>query len=125
RYRQSGVIWHEDNEPEWNLTQYIPSTWPGVRPPSVFLESGSALFDEFGLWFTLVRFSDTPVEDFLDAAQALGVPLKLLDVREEKVQHLYERDLVLIRPDQHVAWRGEAVPEDCEEVLRRVIGERS
>ena len=122
RYRDSSIIHHEDNEPEWDLIKYTPSTWPGVRAPSVFLEDGSALFDQFGLWFTLIRFADTPVGDLLGAARERGLPLKLLDIREAHVRNIYERDLVLIRPDQHVAWRGDTTPADAFGIIDKVRG---
>lgn len=122
RYRNSPIICHEDNEPEWDRIRFIPSTWPGVRAPHVFLESGEAMFDLFGPGFTLLRFTDTDVDSVVAAAAERGVPLKLLDVRDANARKIYERDLVLVRPDHYVAWRGDAVPADALAVIDQVRG---
>jgi 2-polyprenyl-6-methoxyphenol hydroxylase-like FAD-dependent oxidoreductase len=122
RYRQSPIIWGEVSEPEWRLLEYVPSTWPGVRAPHIFLEDGRAIFDLFGPWFTLVRFTDASAEPLIQAARERGVPLTVLDVRDEHVHAVYERDFVLVRPDQHVAWRGNAMPTNALAVIDRVRG---
>jgi 2-polyprenyl-6-methoxyphenol hydroxylase-like FAD-dependent oxidoreductase len=105
-----------------SLYSYTPSTQPGVRPPSVFLTDGQALFDLFGYGFTLLRFDDIDVADFAAAAAECGMPLTVVDIREHHVRELYERDLVLVRPDHHVAWRGNAVPDQPKTVIDRVRG---
>ncbi|MDR7156697.1 2-polyprenyl-6-methoxyphenol hydroxylase-like FAD-dependent oxidoreductase [Sphingobium xenophagum] len=122
RYRSSPIICHEDDEPQWQVRSYVPSTWPGVRAPHVFLESGTAIFDLFGPWFTLIRFTDASPEPLLHAASERNVPLTLLDIKEQHVRGIYERDFVLIRPDQHVAWRGNTMPEDPFAVIDRIRG---
>jgi hypothetical protein len=88
----------------------------------IFLEDGRAIFDLFGPWFTLVRFTDASAEPLIQAARERGVPLTVLDVRDEHVHAVYERDFVLVRPDQHVAWRGNAMPTNALAVIDRVRG---
>jgi hypothetical protein len=110
------------SEPEWKLLDYVPSTWPGVRAPHVFLEDGRAIFDLFGPWFTLVRFTDASAEPLIQAARERGVPLTVLDIHDKHAHAVYERDFVLIRPDQHVAWRGNTMPADAMAVIDRVRG---
>ena len=122
RYRGSPIVCGEDNEPEWRLLDYVPSTWPGVRAPHVFLEDGSAMFDHFGPGFTLLRFGEHSAAPLVEAAASRGVPLKVVDIRDSKARSIYERDFVLIRPDQHVAWRGDAMPADALAVIDRVRG---
>ena len=123
RYDKSPVICSEaDSNLPQTLHAYTPSTLPGVRPPSVFLNDGQALFDLFGTGFTLLRFADVDVTAFVTAAEERGVPLNLVDVRDEHASGLYERDLVLIRPDHHVAWRGDALPAHPAAVVDRVRG---
>ena len=51
-----------------------------------------------------------------------GIPLRTLKVDLPEGRALYECDLALIRPDQHVAWRGSALPADCGALLARVTG---
>lgn len=104
------------------LHAYAPSTVPGVRPPSIILPDGQAIFDLFGTGFTLLRFADVDVDTFKVAAEQRGVPLQVVDIRDEDARLLYQRDLVLIRPDHHVAWRGQTSPGQPGAVLDRVRG---
>jgi 2-polyprenyl-6-methoxyphenol hydroxylase-like FAD-dependent oxidoreductase len=122
RYRSSPITAHEPGEPRWTLAEYVPSTWPGVRAPHVYLDDGTAIFDRFDPWFTLLRFGEVDVQPLERAAQAVGVPLRTVDIRDPHAQELYERRLVLIRPDQHVAWRGDVPPDDCPALIDRVRG---
>ncbi len=58
----------------------------------------------------------------VEEAQRRGVPMTHLPVDDENVRAVWERDLVLVRPDHHVAWRGNTPPEDWGAVLDRVCG---
>ena len=122
RYRGSLIVWGEEEEPGWRLLEYVPSTWPGVRAPHLFLEDGSAIFDHFGPWFSLLRFTDTSVAPLVEAARKRGVPMNLIDIRDVHAREVYERDFVLVMPDQHVAWRGDAMPSDPLAVMDRIRG---
>lgn len=126
RYDRSPVICHESQAaPADHMHSYLPGTRPGARAPSVFLEDGQAIFDLLGHGFSLLRFGDLDVDAFTAAAAERGMPLKIVDVHDDRARALYERDLVLIRPDQHVAWRGDAVPGQPGAVLDRVRGASS
>jgi 2-polyprenyl-6-methoxyphenol hydroxylase-like FAD-dependent oxidoreductase len=122
RYYHSPIICHEDDEPVWDVINFIPSTWPGVRAPHVFLENGEAIFDLFSSGFTLIRFADVDVSNFVAAAASRSFPLKVLDVRDQNARKIYERDLVLVRPDHYVAWRGSAEPSDPATIIDHVRG---
>ncbi|WP_265443126.1 FAD-dependent monooxygenase [Flexivirga meconopsidis] len=123
RYDGSPVICAEaGSAPRLRTDEYLPGTWPGSRPPSVRLNDGTQIFDLFGRGFTLLRFSETDITDLAGAAHARGVPLTVVDVRDDHARDLYQRDLVLIRPDQHVAWRGQLAPTDPLSVIDRVRG---
>jgi len=123
RYDSSPVICHEPHTaPAAHMHAYTPSTQPGARPPSLFLEDGQAIFDLFGTGFTLLRFDDIDVDALVAAAAERGMPLKVVDIRDDHARALYQRDLVLIRPDHHVAWRGNAVTDRSDTVLDRVRG---
>lgn len=122
RYDASPAICTELHALPDKLHAYVPSTVPGVRPPSVFLSDGQAIFDLFSTGFTLLRFADVDVDDLQAAANERGIPLQVVDIRDEHVRVLYQRDLVLIRPDHHVAWRGDASPAHPGAVLDRVRG---
>ena len=83
------------------------------------MDAGVALYDRLGVDFTLLSFGgDTaPVaEAFADA----GVPLDVLDIEDAAAATLYERRLVLVGPDQHVLWRGDAPPDDAAALARTV-----
>jgi len=123
RYDSSPVICSEPHTaPADHMHAYTPGTQPGARPPSLLLEDGQALFDLFGLGFTLLRFADLDVDSVAAAAAERGMPLKIVDIRNDHARRLYERDLVLIRPDHHVAWRGDTVPDQPGAILDRVRG---
>jgi len=108
-YRYDGV--------EPNPTVYQPTTAPGARLPSVFLRDGSALYDRLGPWFTLLRFGDADPSPLIDAAP---VPLETVIVDDPSVAPIYEAKLVLVRPDTHVAWRGDRC-DDGRAVWRQVL----
>ena len=124
RYSGSPVISHEPGpEPAWRWHGIVPTTWPGGRAPSVRLPDGSALFDRFDREFTLVDFSATAAGEIL-AKEAVrhGVPMTHLPIDDPAARTIWERDLVLIRPDHHVAWRGDAAPENWIEIVDLVTG---
>ena len=123
RYSDSRVVAKETGqEPDQTLDAYTPTTWPGARPPSLYLADGRPIFDLFSNEFTLLRFADIDTEALTDAARRRGVPLEIIDIRDEHARRLYERDLVLIRPDQHVAWRGNTAPGAPERLIDIVRG---
>ena len=126
RYGGSPVVHPEDGAaPAWRWDGIVPTTWPGSRAPSLRLPNGRQLFDTFGREFTLVDLSGTgKAENLTKEAQALGVPVTGLVVDDEAVRAAWERELVLVRPDQHVAWRGNEPPDDWESVLDLVRGAR-
>lgn len=124
RYTGSPVIWHESGEaPSWHWRRIVPTTWPGGRAPAVRLADGGQLFDRFGTGLTLVDLSGRGIGAPL-VAEAVGrrIPMTHLPVDDPAVRACWERDLVLVRPDQHVAWRGNDAPTDWGAVLDRVVG---
>ena len=104
--------------------KYTPSAVPGGRAPHYWIGEKESLFDRFGPGFTLLRLGPTPPDagDFAAAAAERGIPFKVVDVDEQGILDLYERPLALVRPDQHVAWRGDAAPDDAGAVLDTVTG---
>lgn len=124
RYGSSPVVCADGtDEPSWDPVHYVPSTWPGARPPSVLLTDGRQLFDLFGPEYTLVDFvGDGRGDALVAAAHRQGLPLHHTVVRDAHARALWERDLVLLRPDQHVAWRGDGSPDDADAVIRAVRG---
>jgi hypothetical protein len=72
--------------------------------------------------FTLLTFSDIDVTDFVEAASQRGVPLSVVRICDPHARQIYERDLVLVRPDHHVAWRGQNPPSDPLAVIDCIRG---
>lgn len=112
RYNGSPVVVPDNKaeEPEWNTTHYIPSTWPGARAPHVFLaDEQTSIFDLFGNDFTFIDFSDSGDigKRFAAHAKSLSIPLKSVHLPgEQHVREVWGREAFLIRPDDHVAWRA-------------------
>jgi hypothetical protein len=103
---------------------YIPSTWPGARAPHVWLKDGRSTLDLFGKGFTLLVLSSTPTDTTVltTAAKKIGLPLEVIALDEPLVRETYERRMVLVRPDGHVAWRGDAAAANAAEIIDRVRG---
>ncbi|MDB5771246.1 MAG: hypothetical protein JWM42_1620 [Burkholderia sp.] len=104
--------------PPDSANQYIPSACPGGRPPHLWLGDGRSLYDLFGFEWTLLRLGAADSAPFVSAAKQRGMDLKVVDLPLQEARDLYEADLVLIRPDQIVAWRG-----DSNDAAGRVIGQ--
>jgi 2-polyprenyl-6-methoxyphenol hydroxylase-like FAD-dependent oxidoreductase len=109
--------------PEQPVNTFEPFAHPGARLPHVWLPDGTSVYDLLGEDFTLVRLGPAADSNALSAAAArLGVPLRVLDLAHlPRLRTLYEADLLLVRPDQHIAWRGSATPDPIG-LLRTVIG---
>ena len=109
RYAGSPVIWPEPGEaPEHDFMTYVPSTWPGSRLPHVWLDDGSALHDRIGDGYTLLRLGGSQA-DAGPLERAFGLcaaPFAVLDIGDKRVREVYGADLLLLRPDLHVVWRG-------------------
>ncbi len=125
RYDGSPLIAPDDDAPPADSPfEYLPSAVPGGRAPHHWLADGRALFDLFGPGFTLLRLARSAPNGtaIASAAAARGVPLTVVSVDDDAVRDLYQRDLVLVRPDQHIAWRGNDEPADAARLIARVIG---
>ena len=109
RYAQSPVI-PDAVAVAADSRYYNPSSEPGALAPHAWLGDGRSLYDCFGTGFTL--FSQSPLEDNVLAAKAEahehGIPMRILTLPREVPLELYPCALTLVRPDQHVAWRGDA-----------------
>ncbi len=123
RYDASPVIAHEPGAPAVDPLIYRGNTWPGARLPHVFLADGTAIHERLGLYFTLVALDDADTGPIEAAAKAANVPLDVLRLNQPELRPVYERSLVLVRPDQHVAWRGDAAPADPAAMIRLVTGQ--
>jgi hypothetical protein len=116
RYAGSPLIASEPGEaPEHDFMDYVPSTWPGVRLPHVWLADGTAVQDRvgYGHGYTLLRFGGSADVGALGKAfAARGAPYGVLDLPDIHARDVYGHDLILVRPDLHIVWRGNALPDD-------------
>lgn len=103
---------------------YVASTWPGVRAPHVWLKGGRSTLDLFGNSFTLLNMSsnDAASKPFTQAAHRIGMPMEAIAMEESGVRQIYQRDFVLVRPDGHVAWRGDRIPDDAAVIIDKIRG---
>jgi 2-polyprenyl-6-methoxyphenol hydroxylase-like FAD-dependent oxidoreductase len=109
--------------PAYSLSEFTPSTVPGCRTPHLWLADGRSLYDVLGPEFSLLRLDrDIDVGPLLAAAARRKLPLRLVDIDADNAAALYQRKLVLSRPDQHVAWRGDALPDDPLALIDLVRG---
>jgi len=116
RYDASPVIFDEPGYPPvFDMLRANPSTWPGRVLPHMFMADGRAVYDLLGPWFTLLVLEDHDTTGLEAAAKRAGLPLAIVHIRDADVRRVYEKPLILVRPDQHVAWRGDALPAETHE----------
>jgi len=107
---------------------YRPSARPGARAPHAWLSppdsnGGRSTLDLFRRGFTLLCFGNASDGDsFRSAAAKRGMPLDIVQIEDRAIGNIYEGKLVLVRPDGHVAWRGDASPREVGALLDRVTG---
>ncbi|RYF44115.1 MAG: monooxygenase [Comamonadaceae bacterium] len=123
-YDQSPLIAYDGEEPPaYTMDQFTPSTVPGCRTPHLWLDDGRSLYDAMGPGYTLLRFDPAADSAPLEAAaRERGMPLAVLDVNARDAAGLYQHAFVISRPDQHVAWRGQAAPADSLALIDRLRG---
>ena len=128
RYVGSPIIWEEPGGPEQLFRDYVPTTWTGARLPHVWLRGASdlplAMQDLMGEAYTLLRLGHTQVDlSGVEAAmRAVGAPLQVLTIPDEVAREVYGCDLLLVRPDLHIVWRGQAAPSDPQQLAALVTG---
>lgn len=114
RYVDSPIIDNIPGGPEHRFREYIATTWPGARLPHLWLSDGTPIQDHIPTeGFTLIRLNPShDVDALVRAFQAHKVAIKVLDINEPIGRTIYERDLLLLRPDMHIVWRGNQPPSD-------------
>ena len=125
RYADSPIIVSDGTAaPPEDTMRYTPSAVPGCLAPHRWLRDGSSLYDHFGAGYTLLvtQGDDVEAAAFAVAAARRGLPLTVIRPGDEQLASLYQARFALIRPDQHVAWRGACLPEDPRSLLDRITG---
>jgi 2-polyprenyl-6-methoxyphenol hydroxylase-like FAD-dependent oxidoreductase len=125
RYSGSPIIWPEPEDgPALDVMDYVPTTWPGARLPHAWLDDGTALQDRLGDGYTLLclggaRMATAPLER---AFAALAAPFSVATVNDQRPRDIYGHDLLLLRPDLHIVWRGNRLPDRPEQLAAIATG---
>ncbi len=130
RYSGSPLIAAEPGEgPPDDFIDYTPTTWPGARLPHVWLDDRTAMQDRIGDGYTLLRLAGTQEQQDVSALarafSAIGAPFSVLDVPSGAARDVYGYDLLLVRPDLHVVWRGNRAPENPQQLAATATGRSS
>ena len=118
------IVGDGEEPPAYTMGSFTASTVPGCCAPHFWLRDGRSLYDAFGPGYTLLRFdASAEVSTLQRAAQASGMPLVVLDLQAEpQVPPEYRHRLLLCRSDQHIAWRGDALPGDVAPLVAALRG---
>jgi 2-polyprenyl-6-methoxyphenol hydroxylase-like FAD-dependent oxidoreductase len=125
RYGDSPIVVPDGSEPPPDhFMLYVPSAHPGCLAPHLWLADGSSLYDHFGDGFTLLVTEGDPAsaERFIAAASRVNIPFKVLAPQDDRLRERYSARFAIIRPDQHVAWRGDLLPAYPSELFVRITG---
>jgi len=125
RYVDSPIVCDIPGGPEHRYRVYEPSTWPGARLPHVWLADGTPMQDHIPYeGYTLLRLGRTSADTSAleKSLRAFGAPLAVLDMPDDAPRQVYGHDLLLLRPDLHVVWRGNRPPEDPGNVAAIATG---
>jgi 2-polyprenyl-6-methoxyphenol hydroxylase-like FAD-dependent oxidoreductase len=125
-YETSPIIAYDgEPHPAYTMRDFTSTTVPGCRAPHLWLGEERSLYDALGPGYTVIRLDPkVRVSGLVDAAAQRGVPLAVLDV-DEPESGIYGHKLVLVRPDRHVAWRGDEEPAAPIDLIDLVRGART
>ncbi|HTH79510.1 MAG TPA: FAD-dependent oxidoreductase, partial [Ramlibacter sp.] len=120
------IVTDGETPPPYTMGDFTASTVPGCRAPHFWLPGDISLYDAFGPAYTLLRFDDrASIGELSNAAAARGMPLKVLDLPAGIAPPAYRHKLVIVRDDQHVAWRGDSLPVDAGALVETLCGARA
>lgn len=124
RYVDSPIVCDIPGGPEHLYRDYRPTTWPGARLPHVRLDDGTPIQDRIGDGYTLLRLGATAADTagLEGALRARGAPLAVLDIPDAAARDLYQHDIILLRPDMHIVWRGNNLGDDVAEIAATATG---
>jgi 2-polyprenyl-6-methoxyphenol hydroxylase-like FAD-dependent oxidoreductase len=115
-YAGSPIVYRGEPSPRTpvgDVTRYEPAAEPGARLPHCWLPDGSSLYDHLGRGFTLLGPRQVPLPHS-------RVPVSFTQAPPSYPWH---DDYLLVRPDQHIAWRGTSpAPADIDAALSAATG---
>jgi 2-polyprenyl-6-methoxyphenol hydroxylase-like FAD-dependent oxidoreductase len=121
-YENSPIIIKDSEQaPSYSMGSFTESTVPGCRAPHFWLDNGKSLYDDFGDGYTLLSFDENSVVlPLQNIAASKNVPLTVLSIKQTKIPSSYRNKLVLCRTDQHIVWRGDALPNDMNSFINQL-----
>jgi hypothetical protein len=124
RYVDSPIVVDAPDGPEHSFRDYRPTTWPGARLPHVWLADGSPIQDRIPEGYTILRLGgpDIDTRGIEQAIRSYGAPVSALDIPDAAARDLYEYDIILLRPDMHIVWRGNRMPDDVNDLAATATG---
>jgi len=126
RYEQSPIVVYDGAPyPPHDFINYVASSRAGCLAPHAWLHDGTSLYDHFSLGYTLIAHSpdSSQLQDFQLEMKSFAIPCKIISPQESGIAELYPKRFTLIRPDQHVAWRGDDIPIDKKAFLKQITGQ--
>jgi 2-polyprenyl-6-methoxyphenol hydroxylase-like FAD-dependent oxidoreductase len=123
-YADSPIIAYDGvAHPAYSMGKFESSSVPGCRAPHFWLGDGRSLYDALGDGYGLIRFGQNVAVDALVAeARRRCIPLAVLDIDNAEAAATYQKKLILVRPDRHVAWRGDTEPADALALIDHIRG---
>lgn len=118
RYVDSPCIDNIPGGPEHRVGEYHPNVWPGSRLPHCWLDDGVALQDLLPETYVLLILGNKSLDisKLRQSYEAIGAPVTELRIESNRIRDLYGFDLLVLRPDMHVVWRGADVPQNPKEI---------
>lgn len=124
RYVDSPIICNVPGGPEHLFREYQPTTWPGARLPHIWLADGTPMQDRIPDGYTILKLGGARADarGLQSALRDRGAPVTVIETGDARAREIYEADLVLVRPDLHVVWRGNPAPDDPARVAAIATG---
>jgi 2-polyprenyl-6-methoxyphenol hydroxylase-like FAD-dependent oxidoreductase len=118
RYVDSPCIDNIPGGPEHRVGEYHPNVWPGSRLPHCWLDDGSALQDLLPETYILLNLGSKSLDTskLRESYEVIGAPVTEVRIESDRIRDLYGFDLLVLRPDMHVVWRGTDVPQNPKEI---------
>jgi 4-hydroxyisophthalate hydroxylase len=123
-YQGSSIVWGPPGSTCGAIGSHQFAARAGHHLAPLKLACGHNVFEQLGEGFTLIELGapDGAAETFAAAAQTLQIPLKLVRDDGSESRNFYQARLVLVRPDQFVAWTSNEDTADASAILQRVVG---
>jgi 2-polyprenyl-6-methoxyphenol hydroxylase-like FAD-dependent oxidoreductase len=124
RYLDSPIVCYGDDRDDGFSYSYEPRFEPGYRLPHAWLADGSSLHDYMGSGFTLLKLGSRSLDsrELEEAFSRNGVPLKVVEVKEDRLLEIYGNNLFVLRSDLHIAWSSTVPPADADALVSSLVG---